>query len=284
MATLGRPENRLRAVGVTAVALILSGLCIDAIDRHSPGGGNPVSRALVAASSPFMKLGSSLHRGAEHTWNGIFGSQRLAAENDELRQELMELRIKASIERSEGVLAERRAEISTNLPSVGSELIAAPVLAGPASPGRRVLWIGAGVEQGVRSGMIVLGPHGIIGSVADVHASTALVELVTDHKAAWGAQVAGSNELGLLRGTGDPLKLELHFDRTVAKVAEGQAIISSGMSGSIAPGGIPFGEVDSVALNKQGEPVAVVRLPDDPTAMRTVFILPLDRVPQAPTP
>lgn len=132
--------------------------------------------------------------------------------------------------------------------------------------------------MGLGEGMVVLGPHGVVGILEGVYESTAKVLLLTDSRSTWGAQVEGRGELGLLRGTGDPRVVELHFDRTATESVEEEIIVTSGMAGSIAPGGIPFGRVLSVKANRKGEPMALVELPQEPARLRTLFILPLERI------
>lgn len=282
MATLGRSKQTVQKVAFALGALLLSGLVLDAISPTGVGDAGPLRSGVVALASPIMRLGAGLHERMSELWAGVFGAEALERENEALRQELIELRVRRSTDRARETLASLSQQMSTNIPEGTYDLIAASVLSGPAAHGRKVLWIDKGTRDGLRGGMVVLGPHGIIGEVEQVFEVTALVELVTDVKAAWGAEVEGQGELGLVRGTADPLRIEFSFSRTTVSAEPGALVVSSGMAGSVAPGGVPFGKIESISRNKSGEPVAVVKLEEAPESLRTVFILPLARIPREP--
>lgn len=130
--------------------------------------------------------------------------------------------------------------------------------------------------------MIVLGAYGIVGEVTKVYQRTSLVELVTDEAAVWGAEVDARGDLGLAKGTGDPSFIEFHFNLSSTETEPGETLVSSGMAGSIAPGGVPFGKVQELRRSKEGEVVAIVRLPEPPEELRTMFVLPQRRIPFKP--
>ncbi|MEO8376494.1 MAG: rod shape-determining protein MreC [Candidatus Sumerlaeota bacterium] len=223
-----------------------------------------------------------MHRGAESFWAGLFRGEQLTAENEELRAEVTQLRLASAAVAAEQQLAARREEVSDNISTLRGDLVSASVLGETPAKGKRLLWIGAGMNENVRSGMVAVGPHGVIGAVEEVFADSATVKLVSDYTSSWGVEIEGHDELGLLKGIGDSQYAELHFGRTIATVEKGQVVVSSGMASSVAPGGLPFGVVESVKRNKQGEPVAVVKLGDDATILRTIFLLPAQQIAALP--
>lgn len=282
MAVFLKTKKPLRTTGLAVLALIICGIALQFVDRRNQQKSSIVRRSLNTICMPFLKAGAQVHRGAEAVWIGLFRGEQLANENEELRAELMQLRVASAAAIAENELNARRNAVSDNISTLRGDLISASVLGETPAKGKRLLWIGAGMNENVRNGMVAVGPHGIIGAVEEVFADSATVKLVSDYTSSWGVEIGGADQLGLLKGTGDSQYAELHFGRTVAAVEKGQAVVSSGMASSVAPGGLPFGVVESVKRNKQGEPVAVVKLADDATKLRTVFILPAQQIAALP--
>lgn len=282
MAVFLKTKKPLRTTGLAVLALIVCGIALQFADRRNQQKSNIVRRSLNTICMPFLKAGAQVHRGVEAVWIGLFRGEQLASENEELRAELLQLRVASAAAIAENELNARRNAVSDNISTLRGDLISASVLGETPAKGKRLLWIGAGMNENVRNGMVAVGPHGIIGAVEEVFADSATVKLVSDYTSSWGVEVGGADQLGLLKGTGDSQYAELHFGRTVATVEKGQAVVSSGMASSVAPGGLPFGVIESVKRNKQGEPVAVVKLADDATKLRTVFILPAQQIAALP--
>ncbi len=282
MATLGRRKNRVELLIRSLVGMLLAGLVFQVIAGPGASGGNFFSNGVMLVASPFLRAGAAAHRGMESVWTGVFSADALRAENAALREQVASLHVENPARRATEALAYLTQEISTAIPAGTFELMPVPVLSLAPARGRQVAWIDAGREQGLSPGMIVLGAHGIVGEVDEVFATTALVELVTDSRAAWGAEVDGRGEIGVLSGTGDPELVEMRFERTSQRAEPGDIVVSSGMAGSIAPGGVPFGVIEKIATNKQGEAVAIVRLSEKPGSLRTLFVLPHARIPFEP--
>lgn len=277
MATLGRRKSRLSQFARAALFLLLAALSLQFILARP--GTSPIRDGLSWVFSPFLRMGSAVHQRGESFWVGWFERDRLQRENEELRQRLAEVRLQTRREESQENLAALSQKASTNVPEGTYDLIAVSVLAAPDAGASQMAWISAGRRQGLEAGMIVLGAEGIVGEVEVVFDDTALVELVVDARSAWGAEVDGRGEQGIVRGTGNARQVEFHFSQTVAKAEVGDLIVSSGMAGSIAPGGIPFGKVIEIRRNRKGEPVALVELAEHPADLRTFFVLPHRRIP-----
>jgi rod shape-determining protein MreC len=282
MATLGRRRHRWESLIKAVVSLLVVGLVFQTIASRRSGSDNPLSKSVVFVSSPFLRLGSVVHGAVASFWTGAFSSSELEEENKQLCQELAQLRLDKATDRAQQTLEWLSQEISTTIPRGTYDLIPVSVLSGPMLGDRQITWVNGGREQGLEAGMVVLGPHGIVGEIDEVYSSTALVELITDEKAAWGAEIDERGETGVVHGTGDPELIELEFAQTAIKAKPGDVVVSSGMAGSLAPGGVPFGTVEEIRTNKAGEPIAVVRVPQAPSKLRTVFVIPVGRIPFKP--
>ncbi|CAN5260197.1 hypothetical protein BH09SUM1_BH09SUM1_27460 [soil metagenome] len=277
MATLGRRQSQWKPLAGASAALLMVGFFIQS-SMSGSAPAVPLRDGVVALGSPFVRLGAGVHDKASSLWAGNFGADALKAENDELRAELVTLRLQQGTQAAKDNLAALSQTASTIFPRASVTPIAAPVISAPRPNERQILWIDAGVAQGIRRGMVVAGPYGIIGAVDNVYETMAQVRLITDAKSTWGGEIDGLAEPGLVKGTGDGATVQFHFDRTLTSAREGALVVTSGMNGSAAPAGTPFGKIEKITVNKKGEPMAVVRLEQNPALLRTVFVLPVTRI------
>lgn len=134
--------------------------------------------------------------------------------------------------------------------SVGQyRFVPAEVIAvGPAQDFAWTVTIDAGRNDGVENDMTVINGDGLVGHVIKTTASTATVMLVTDAESSVGARIAGSEEIGVISGTGEQDWLDFQLLDPLADVRAGDALVSFGSKGGrpYAPG-LPIGEVLSVS-------------------------------------
>lgn len=275
MATLGRRKSTIEKLLGAVVLTVAVTFALHLALTRAPG---LTTNGSMAFAEPFLRLGSGIHEKSSAVWLALFEGDRLRRENDELRGRLMEARIDVATEQTERTLVELTERVSSNLPVGSMQLLTVPVLAAGGAQDRQVLWLGMGAREGIAPGMAVLGPETVVGIVESCTDSMSLVRLVTDRKSKWGAEVEGLGELGLLVGTGAGDTVELHFSRTVTAAEKGQKVTTSGMAGSIAPSTLPFGEIVDLGKNRKSEPMAVVKLSSDPSLLRTVWVLPEQRL------
>lgn len=114
--------------------------------------------------------------------------------------------------------------------------------------------LGKGVRAGIRPGMAVVTPRGLVGRVLRASPDTATVLLLTDPQSGVGARVQreSSRAEGVVlgqAGRGDALLMRF-FDRD-ADVRRGDRVVTSGLSGEL-PAGLPIGVVTDVFDERQG--------------------------------
>lgn len=241
----------------------------------------PAKSLLGSLLSPAARAGSAFHARSAMVWGALLSHDRLATENEELRRQLTEVKLQHAIGAADNVVAEARARIAPVVPR-DRELLDAAVLGFAPSGGRQFLWISIGGDAGLEPGMIVLGANGVLGSVHRVFAGTALVELLGDPKSRWGALSADTAETALLAGDGKPGFAQLLLERPTTQIHPGEILVTTGQAGSAAPGGLVLGTMIEMGTNKNGEPVGVVELAEDPTKSRIVFVLTAKMLPSEP--
>lgn len=108
--------------------------------------------------------------------------------------------------------------------------------------------IDVGSLDGVEEDMTVINGDGLIGRVLKVYNSTSTVVLLVDQSSAVGGRVAGSQEIGIVSGTGRQNSLQFQLLDPLGKVESGDAIVTFGSKDGrpYAPG-LPIGEVVDVS-------------------------------------
>jgi rod shape-determining protein MreC len=105
--------------------------------------------------------------------------------------------------------------------------------------------VNKGSSSGIRVGMAVLHPQGVVGQVVSVSSDAARVLLVSDHSSGVDVLLQDSRARGVLEGAGDQA-CELKFVTKDADVKQGDIVITSGMD-AVYPKGIILGAVSRVA-------------------------------------
>ncbi len=166
---------------------------------------------------------------------------RLQMENHFLRQDLLRLRSLEDLEAFRVQLA--------------SETLQAEVIGLGASRVAKEIVLNRGVDHGVRPGMAVTTPEGIIGKTTVVHGRSSMVLLISDSEAGAGVLLARSGEAGVLRGTGG-WDCRIDYLGPHVPVSVGEFVYTSGLDG-IFPRGLPVGRVSSVSQRVEAQVIRV---------------------------
>ncbi|WP_395771587.1 rod shape-determining protein MreC [Arenimonas sp.] len=102
--------------------------------------------------------------------------------------------------------------------------------------------ISEGARQNVRVGQVLIDANGLVGQVAEVHPSSAVVIGVTDADHAVPVLVARSGFRSVLFGQGSDNRLSLANLTPSDDVKAGDILLTSGIGGGFPPG-IPVGQV-----------------------------------------
>jgi len=197
-----------------------------------------------------LRVTAPLQNGLDFTWDGVYGvwshylwlidtsrqNEDLLAENHRLQGALTgieELRLSN----------QRLRRMLDFVEETQLRGVAAEVIAEDASSWFRTVVIDKGSEDGIREGMPVVVPEGVVGRVIRVSGGESRVLLITDASSAAAALVQRTRTRGVCRGEGALLNLD--FALRQEDIAPGDKVITSGMGG-VFPKGIAIGEVEEV--------------------------------------
>ncbi len=238
-----------RRTRVLLAVLVVASLTFVILDLR--GGEGPFATVRSAGANVL----GGLERAAATVFSPVIGAgswfstlrdqssqiEELSAENERLQTELQILtNDRARAAALDGLL---------RVASVGQyRFVPAEVIAvGPAQDFSWTVTIDAGRNDGIEQDMSVINGAGLVGRVLKTTASTSTVVLLVDQGSAVGGRVAGTDEIGIVAGTGSQDSLEFELLDPMADIRVGDALVTFGSKGGrpYAPG-LPIGEVVKV--------------------------------------
>jgi rod shape-determining protein MreC len=254
VASLGRVPQRKPRADTTVLrqfaVLFVAALAL-LVARNTP----PVqdaSRALTQALVPFERALASVGNAATSFSEAVNEIQQLRSDNARLREQVDQLTIENVRLREQAIAAQQATKLEAAARAIPFETVAAPVIARDPSGVLQTVMLGAGTDDGVQVGHIVVSDQGVVGRVSEVGATYAKVLLITDPASTVSAIVQGSRATGIVRGQyGDTLVMEWILQTERVQVDD--IVITAGLAignelRSLYPKGLVIGRV--VALDR----------------------------------
>ncbi|HVX19343.1 MAG TPA: rod shape-determining protein MreC [Acidimicrobiales bacterium] len=243
---------------MTLLLLVLTSLTILTLDFRHSGPVEKVRDVGATVFSPLRSAGDAVFRPIGNAWNSAFHYDRLKKENDRLRRQVADLKGKsyrAQIDENEYRQLRAAADIQY-LPDLDTKI--ARVTSGPLNSFSQTIEINQGAGAGVKPGMPVVTPDGLVGTVEIVEGGHSIVRLVTSPESKVDITLETSDAslpptLGIAHGNGlgQPLRIDSGIDpRTPVK--KGQLVATSGVDPSIYPGAIPVGKITTFRDSDDG--------------------------------
>ncbi|MGH6914952.1 MAG: rod shape-determining protein MreC, partial [Geminicoccales bacterium] len=207
--------------------------------------GVPMLEAVTFGIFAEVQRGAASVIGAvRHGWEGYFALQQVHQDNERLREEVAQLRIRLPEERAVARQSRTLQELLELRQSTSLSTTGATIIAGGASPDFRTITIDKGTGDGLRPDQAVIAPGGVVGRIIMPSARASKVQLLIDRNAAAGALVERSRAQGVVLGTGSD-RLRLEYVSSAADVEIGDRVITSGIDG-IYPKGFVIGQIESI--------------------------------------
>ena len=251
---------------LTIVVLVLFSITVLTLDFRDVGIVRDARHAAGSALSPLQGVADHVATPFQNTWNGIFGYEDLAEENEALQARIDDLEGAAAQHEDIAVQFEQLLD-QVDIPWVGSVNTAtARVVQKPVTSFSHVVVIDKGSSAGIKVGMPVVTGAGLVGRVVDVASGEASVQLITDPEFRVGVRLASSQRLGTAKGQG--ASRDLRIDTKIetseddADVRTRSIITTSGIDDrSSYPASIPVGRVTRTAEANGGLTVEVFAEP-----------------------
>lgn len=221
---------------ILAVAGALVGAVLLVLSQFNPPAFAALRSAATEVTAPASTVGAAVVRGIASVPETIATYFRVHNENAALRAEVARTRealtqariIVRDNRRLRGLLQLREATPDT--------VATARIVSSSASSTRRFGILNAGRWQGVRPGMPVRGPDGLIGRIVEAGPNSARVLLTIDAESVIPVQRIGDGLPALAAGRGDGLLDIRSVGTTNARLKPGDRFITSGIGGLYTPG------------------------------------------------
>jgi rod shape-determining protein MreC len=206
-----------------------------------------VQGLVVSMTAPGLEGLEYVGRSAKQLWLGYFYLVGVRRQNAELQRQLEEYK-QREVQFQEAEQALTRLETLLDLKrQVALPVIGARVIAYDPTLWSRSAIINQGKAQGVKEGLPVLAPQGIVGRIVGIYPEYSKVMLIVDRKSSADAMVQRTRIRGMLKGKGGN-RCSLEFVPKSADVQVGDLVLASGLVG-LYPKGLVFGKV--TAANKK---------------------------------
>jgi len=240
------PQGRYRTPLLLVLILLLVFSVLSLSLKSSPAL-RKAQGLVVSMTAPGLEGLEYVGRSAKQLWLGYFYLVGVRRQNAEIQRQLAEYQ-QREVHFQEAQQALTRLEALLDLKrQVALPVIGARVIAYDPTLWSRSAIINQGKAQGVKDGLPVLAPQGIVGRIVGVYPEYSKVMLIVDRKSGADAMVQRTRVRGMLKGKGGN-RCSLEFVPKSADVQVGDLVLASGLVG-LYPKGLVFGKVS--AANKK---------------------------------
>lgn len=233
------------------VLLVLSLVLVAAYSREDESGVlHSVQSAVQSTVAPLKFVGASAGAAAEGVGDSVEDFTATPETLNALKEQnaaLIELVAQAEEYRLE---AERLQALLDLKDAYDIEGVSARVVGRSTDAWNQTITIDVGSDEGVETGLTVMGAYGVIGQVISTAPSSSTVRLITDPQSGAAAMLQATRAEGVVRGSLNGL-LYLENVEADVQVAVGDIVLTSGLGGSYTRG-LLIGLVVSVD-GKQGD-------------------------------
>lgn len=211
--------------------------------RHGKGCSF-LSKIVLEAVAPVQKVANISMRSIKDSWQRYIFLVGLEEENKNLKKKINELKANLILYQEGYLEAQRLKKLLSLADANNYRFICANVIGRQQAALSKTLLIDKGIIHGLKVGMPVVVPPGLIGRLIDVSWHISKVLLLIDENSNVDAMVQRTRMQGIISGAGSQGFVMKYIPKT-QDVQTGDVIISSGMGG-VFPKGLLIGQVSHV--------------------------------------
>jgi rod shape-determining protein MreC len=237
------------------LALILAQLLLLAWQVKGDQDARLIRVWAVTAVTPLAKATDWARGGTGSFFENYIHLRGASEENKRLKTEVGQLRLQNHFLQSQLQTADRARVLLAFQSQVPSKTLPVRVIATGTGMNSRVVYVDRGSVSGVKKGMAVIRPEGIVGKVVASYPTAALVMLMTEQGFAAGVISQKNRVRGTLRGLGSA-NLSVDYIQNEEKVDLGEWFYTTG-DDRIFPKGLPVGMALSVKEGRGGKDIVL---------------------------
>jgi rod shape-determining protein MreC len=233
-----------------AIFVLLFALIVMSLRVKQREGVDFFDALVMELISPFQKASTFVIKTVQGVFQNYIVLIHLQRENVMLRQKVAELQ-KESDQRREMVYAnERLRHLLQFRERISSSVVAAEVIGQDPSSWFKTMTLNKGERDGVRKGMAVISPEGVVGQILKTSPYHSTVLLITDYNSALDGLVQRTRAKTIVEGLGEN-RCQLKYLLRSEEVMVGDRVVTSGLGGNF-PKGLTVGEIRRVDKKEYG--------------------------------
>jgi rod shape-determining protein MreC len=235
---------------ILVIALLITALALMSLRAKQRSGVDFLDGLWLELCSPFHEVSTGLAKNLQGLFHLPFQSSRLGEENIELRQQVARLKEENSRLKEAALASERLRRLLEFKETVRISMVGAEVIGRDPSSWFKSVTINKGEKDGVRKGMAVTSPEGVVGQVLRTGPHYSVVLLITDYNSALDGLIQRTRGRTIVEGRGEN-RCQLKYLLRTEDVVVGDIVITSGLTGNF-PKGLVIGEIRRVEKEGQG--------------------------------
>jgi rod shape-determining protein MreC len=257
--------------GYLFLAVVVGHVVLISTQVTTKRGVPMLEAAVFEVFSEVQRASNAVTTGVRTRWQDYFALTQVKAENEQLKQQLGQLRVELQQERGLATQSQSLQQLLGLKTSIQVQTTAANVIAGGASPDFRTVTIDKGTGDHLHADMAVIAPAGVVGRIIVPTSRASKVQLLIDRNAAAGAIVERTRAQGVVVGTGAD-ELRMDYVAGSADVKAGDLVVTSGIDG-IYPKGFVIGQIQSVRRGAGEYSAIVIRPAVDFSSLEEVLVV-----------
>jgi rod shape-determining protein MreC len=254
------------------VLLLLFALVLMSLRAKQREGVEFFDALLMEICSPFQKAATLVIKTVQGTFTQYVYMVNLGKENRMLKQKIAELQEENHRMKEMKLANERLSQLLQFREKNSPSMIGAEVIGQDPSSWFKSVTINKGERDGVKKGMAVISPAGVIGQILKTAPHYATVLLLTDYNSAVDSIVQRTRAKTIVEGKGEN-RCQLKYLRRAEEVAVGDVVVTSGLGGNF-PKGLMVGEIKKVDKKGHGVFQYAELVPSvDLTQLEEVFVI-----------
>jgi len=232
------------------IIILLSALILISLRVKQRKGVDFLDALFIEFCSPFQRASTFVSKTIRGVFQEYLFLVHVQKENTLLKQKLAELQQENQQMKEMAIANERLQKLLQFREKISSSVIAAEVIGQDPSSWFKSVTINKGERDGVRKGMAVISPEGVIGQILKTAPDYATILLITDYNSAIDSFVRRTRAKAIVEGKGEN-RCQLKYLLRADEVTVGDIVVTSGLGGNF-PKGLMVGEIRRVDKRGHG--------------------------------
>jgi len=207
---------------------------------------------------PFERISDFTGHGVRGAWANYADLRHIRQQDVDLKTQLAQLKLERAAISEDAVEAKRLRTLLDFRQHYIQTTVAAQVIGTSGSDQSRLLILDKGSNQGLKPGMPVITPDGVVGKLRDVFPASSQLLLLNDPTSGAGVLLQSTRVRAILKGSpqGAIVINNLTPDE---RIKPGEKVLTSG-GDQVFPRGLAVGTVESVKMDPDHQPYTTITL------------------------